>query len=260
MAPVCGQPMNLLGFIIEHIDGFYTNITYRFFCNHQIALTADNREFVIWDTQTGKALAYWLAPADIIDIQLDALGNFAVLALKNNRAIIFNVKTGGIIAQYSHTHHLFTAAISAKGRLAISGGFDNAISIWQVDNQKLLHKIQLPNYPRMINLHDQLGLVFVHPARHNAAIYSINNGEMLHTLSIKNQFISFAKILDEQHVILGNNKNQVALYNYKTDKLIKRWQMQQKNTRSKSNYILSVQAIDEHFFAVSTDGYAYLLK
>lgn len=245
----------------NHIDGLFTPLLHtQFSGDASIALTADNREFVVWDTNTGKSIAYWLAPADIIDIALDQHGNFALLGLKNNRALVFNIKTGGIIAQFSHTQQINTVGLSQQGRLAISGGFDNKLSIWQVDTQQLIHTIPLENYARIVDINDELGLLFVQPARSKGQIIDLKSGKIQHTLNIANEHITFSHILDHQRIILGNNKNQLLLYNFQKNKQLQRWQLKHSSQRANSDYILSAVQVDNHFIAISTDGFAYLLK
>jgi len=85
----------------NHAKGLFTPIFYSVLSKNQlIALTADNRDFAVWNTQNGESIGFWSASDDIIDIDIDEHGRLGAISTKNHKVTVFDLQHGKIISQF----------------------------------------------------------------------------------------------------------------------------------------------------------------
>jgi len=58
------------------------------------AITADSRNFSIWNTNSGQSYGFWRAPAKIRAVALSNKGRYVLLGLEDGRAIHIDMNTG----------------------------------------------------------------------------------------------------------------------------------------------------------------------
>ena len=246
----------------NHAKGLFTPIFYSVLSKNQlIALTADNRDFAVWNTQNGESIGFWSASDDIIDIDIDEHGRLGAISTKNHKVTVFDLQHGKIISQFVLPLNADKIQLTHSARYLLTSGEDLKISAWDVINKERLYQINLAQRAEYLSISEEFDLMFVQPYRKNASIYQLSTGEFVSTIETNNMTITHAEFTNKgKHLIFGTNINSVELWHTTVPKKIKQWQLPKiSNSRFSSDSVLDIKEINKQYLAISTDGFLYLL-
>ena len=88
------------------------------------SLTSNPHTMVLWNVTSGKGERYWTAPAEVLDVELNARASLALLGLADHTAVIFDIRRGGIRRVFNHGNRVRSVDFSADGRTIITGSED----------------------------------------------------------------------------------------------------------------------------------------
>lgn len=190
-------------------------------------ITADKNSYVIWDTQTGRALGYWAVDADIRDVAISDMGDSVLIGLQDGRALHINQKTGRRLEVIAHGYEPVTAvALSADGRLAITGGDDSRIMVWGRDTGREVASFEHRSRVTLVLLDRQMKKVFSADTEAGAYIWSLHNGELITQLETKPReyVISTARFsMDGTQLVTGSPGTEVSIWDSRSGKRMNRW-------------------------------------
>ncbi len=101
--------------------------------------SADGRILVVieptfvsrWRVSDGKLLGYWEWP-DLRAVAVSANGRYALLGMKRNQAIYFDMQAGKMVYAFPHREKVNSVALSRDGRFALTGSDDWHVSLWNL--------------------------------------------------------------------------------------------------------------------------------
>jgi len=228
----------------------------------KFALTAEERDLVLWSTQNGKAFWLWKAPDDIYDAALTNDGRFALLGLGNYRATFFDVRNGGVVREFRHQGPVRSVAISNDGRTALTGSEDLTAQVWDINTGKSRHVLQHANQIRLVEISENGRLGLTDASLEPAKIWNLDTGKLIHELNTKKINLASARFISGgRHLVTGSTNRLVQLWDVPTGKLIKSWQLPRTSKKQyTSASVHDVAVAGKNLLAVASDGYLFLLK
>lgn len=239
--------------------------------NKLVATVDDLRTIVLWDLNSGRSLAYWQAPGEISSLSLTQDGGLALLGVSSDtRAIVFNIKQGGIVRTIQHDDRVNTVAISASGDLGVTGSDDFTAKLWNLNTGELLHNWDLGNKITTVEISPDSFYVFISAQNGLAQIRDTKSGKLVqelneyaHWMGRGETYTSARFSADSSKLLTGSNNREIKLYRIKNKKLIKRWFVSKRSWWSPTGVALQSVAFGDKkgsYFALGSNGYAYLLK
>ncbi|MDE1465233.1 WD40 repeat domain-containing protein [Spartinivicinus poritis] len=240
--------------------------------NNLVAATVDDlRTIVLWDLATGKSLAYWQAPGEVSSLSLTQDGGLAFLGISSDtRAIVFNIKQGGIVRTVEHEDRVNDVAISAGGDLGITGSDDFTAKLWNLNTGEMLHSWDLGNKITTVELSPDGFYAFISAQSGLAQIRETGSGKLVHEL---NEYVHWMQrgdtytsarfSVDSSQLLTGSNNREIKLYQVKDKKILKRWTVSKRSWWLPTGVAMQSVAFGEKmgtYYALGSNGYAYLLK
>lgn len=203
---------------IEHID---------FSPDGSRVITADKDTYVVWNTQTGRALGYWVVDADILDVAISNRGETVLIGLEDGRALHINQRTWRRLEVIAHGYEPVTAVeLSPDGRLALTGGYDSRVMVWDTGNGQDLASFTHGARVTLLALDRQMKKVFSADSEAGAYIWRLDNGELLARLDMKPRVYvtsaaRFSK--DGTQLVTGTPAREVSIWDSRSGKRVQRW-------------------------------------
>lgn len=247
----------------NHYDDEFTQIlTTAISPDGQYALTAEERDLVLWSTQSGKAFWFWTSPDDIYSASLTNDGRFALLGLGNSRAVFFDVRNGGVLRQFRHRAPVRSVALSHDGRIALTGSEDFSAVVWDVNSGELVHQFIHENQVHLVAISPDGSLGLTEATLEPTKIWNLKSGKLITELGNgKQSFVSARFVNNNQHIITGTTNRQVHLWDSFTGKKLTSWRLPKNSDRQYTS--ASVHDISEagnKYLAITSDGYLFLLE
>ena len=255
----------------NHKKGEYSNIIAAGFSPDGLfALTADHQTMVLWDTSTGQAITFWTAPNEVMSVDLTPNGNYALLALEDYSAVLFDVKRGGIQRTFYHEDRVRSVALSNDGKLAITGSEDQTAKLWDMNTGK-----ELFNWPH----NDEVTTVALSAdgskalsvAKYDkAVIWNTQTGKAIGELPLgasairRGQTFTSARFSDDnKRLLTGNSDRSVQLWDANKLTLLESWTVPKRDPwkpTSASILAVSFGAKNKQYYAVASNGFTHLLN
>lgn len=224
--------------------------------------TTDNRTIALWNSKTGEAIWLWNAPGDIHDISLSSNGQFALLAMADYTATLFDIKNGGIRRILRHDGIVYDVSLDNKNKLAASASDDSTARIWSLDSGKELHRLQHSNQVRTAQLSSDGRLLFTSALGEPARLWDTQTGLVINEFPISSGFYSSVRFSqDNSELLTGSSAGKIQLWQVATAILTKTWQATPKNKWVSNNVLIEDVAFSSHgYIASAANGRVYYLK
>lgn len=255
----------------NHKQGDYSNIIASAFSPEgDFALTADHQTMVLWDARDGKALTFWTAPNEVLDIALSMNGNFALLGLGDNSAVLFDVKRGGIKRSFYHNNRVAAVALSTNGNLAITGDNDGVVKAWNVQTGKELYQWQHDDQIVTIAISPNGDKALTVAKYDRAIIWDTQTGKALKEFDLalskvrRGQAFTSARFSsNSKQLLTGNSDRLIQLWDTSSLKELASWTVPKRSPwkpTSASILAVSFGAKSNEFYAISSNGFSHRLK
>ena len=214
------------------------------------AITADDRTFIIWNTNSGQAYGYWQAPADIRAVAISDKGRYVLLGLADGRAIHIDMNSGRRLEFTGHRAEAIASVdLSANGLWAFSGGNDYRAILW---NSKTGQPLQLFEHTtRVTKL--KLGLngkqAFTSGTMGNATVWNVRTGEVVSHLDLnpREYVISSASFSnDGSQIVTGAPGRDISLWDSVSGKRVKQWRARTRDQGKPSGAIIYAVAFSQN--------------
>ncbi|MFT6732336.1 MAG: WD40 repeat protein [Polaribacter sp.] len=226
------------------------------------AITADSRNFVIWNTTSGKSYGYWRAPARIRAIAISDLGRYVLLGLEDGRAIHIDMNTGRRLEFTGHRAEAIASVdLSANGVWAFTGGNDYRAILWNTITGKPKRLFEHKTRVTLMKLNQSGTLAFTAGTLGNAHIWDLTNGEKLASLALKKReyiVVSASFSHNNKLLVTGAPGKNISLWNVKDGKKIKQWRARTRQQWKPSGAIVYAVAFtqdDKNIYSESSAGY-----
>ncbi len=226
------------------------------------AITADKRNFSIWNTNSGKSYGYWKAPADIRAVAISNKGRYVLLGLADGRAIHIDMNTGRRLEFTGHRQEAVASVdISANGLWAFTGGADYRAIMWNTKTGK--PKRLFEHTTRVTKLRfSASGLqAFSAGTLGNAIIWDLTTGQEISRLKLKKReyvIVSASFSHNDQLLVTGSPGKSISLWDVKTGQKISQWKARTRDQWKPSGaiiYAVEFSQNDQYIYSESSAGY-----
>lgn len=234
------------------------------------ALTAEPHTLVLWDINSGKGERYWTAPAEVLDVELNASASLALLALEDHSAVIFDIRRGGIRRTFNHQNRVRSVDFSADARLAITGSEDFTAAIWDTRTGNQIAKVRHQDDVQFVKLSDDGSIALSVSKYDKAIIWNTSNGELVGEIPLQAErlkrglrFTAARFSSDNQFLITGRPDQIVQLWQLKPMQELHRWKLPKRDRwKPTSSAVLDVAFSEKSgtFFAAGSAGFIHKLK
>jgi len=224
--------------------------------------TTDNRGIALWNSQTGEAIWLWNAPGDIHDISLSANGRYALLAMADYTATLFDIKNGGIKRTLRHDGVVYDVSINQQGNLAASASDDSTARIWDLNSGKQLHLLKHNNQVRSAEISPDGRFVFTSALGDPGRLWDSKTGEVISEFPINSGFYSSIRFNnDGSKLLTGSSAGKIQLWQSETAKLEQTWQATPRNKWVSNNVLIEdVSFAKQGYVAGGSNGRIFYLN
>ncbi len=226
------------------------------------AITADSRNFSIWNTNSGKSYGFWQAPAKIRAVALSNKGRYVLLGLEDGRAIHIDMNTGRRLEFTGHREEAVADVdLSANGLWALTGGADYRAVLWNTKTGKPKRLFEHQTRVVLLRLSNSGQKAFTAGTKGNAFIWDLSTGEQISRLDLakREYVITSARFSnDESHLVTGAPARDISLWEIDTGKRLKQWQARTREQWKPSGAIIYSVAFtndDQYIYSESSAGY-----
>ena len=226
------------------------------------AITADKRNFSIWNTNSGKSYGYWRAPAKIRAVAISNKGRYVLLGLEDGRAIHIDMNTGRRIEFTGHREEAVASVdLSANGLWAFTGGADYRAILWNTKTGKPKRLFEHKTRVTKLRLSASGTQAFTAGTLGNAHIWDLTTGEKITSLDLKKReyiIVSASFSHDDRYLATGAPGKQVRLWDARTGEKILEHKARVRNQWKPSGAIIYAIAFtenDRYLYTESSAGY-----
>jgi WD40 repeat protein len=214
--------------------------------------TTDNRSIALWNTETGEAIWLWNAPGDIHDISLSANGQYALLAMADYTATLFDIKNGGIKRTLRHDGIVYDVSMDKQGKFAASASDDSTARIWDLSNAKQLHQLQHGNKVRSAEISPNGEMVFTSAIGDPGRLWNRKTGKVIQEFPINSGFYSSARFnKNSTKLLTGTSAGKIQLWQVETAKIEQTWQAIPRNKWVSNTVLIEDVAFAKQGYAAS---------
>jgi len=226
------------------------------------AITADKRNFTIWNTTSGKSYGYWRAPANIRAVALSDKGRYVLLGLEDGRAIHIDMNTGRRLEFTGHREESVASVdLSANGLWAFTGGADYRAVLWNTKTGQPKRLFEHNTRVTKMKLSASGTYAFTSGTLGNAHIWDLRTGEEISRLDLNKReyvIVSASFSHDEKRLVTGAPGQDISLWDIHSGKRIKKWRARVRNQWKPSGaiiYAVGFSSDDQFIFTESSAGF-----
>lgn len=237
--------------------------------NQRLAITATPQTMVLWDTLSGEGISFWTAPSEILDIDLLANTNYALLGMADHSAAIFDVQRGGVKQVYYHKGRVNSVDVNTSKGLVLSGSEDYSARLWQLQTAEELFRWDHEDEVQLVELSPDGNLAFTMSKYDKAAVWNTATGEQVGTIPLFRTALARGKLFtaavfseDGTQLATGNSDRLVQLWDIGSMRETGRWILPKRDPmRPTSASVLAVAFTGSNsIFAIASDGFAHKLQ
>jgi WD40 repeat protein len=190
-----------------------------------VAMTADTKNIVAWNTQSGKSQGFWTAPSRLHSLAIHPNGQVAALGREDNLTSIMSLRSGQINRSLVHEHTIRSVNFIPNTDYLLTGSEDMTANVWNWrTGEKLLTWEH--TYPVDIVLSNHKSSVaFVSAYMDNGYLYDLQSGDIIATTDTQRNRISAARFSpNDEQIALGLFDGRVQLRDANNGELLQEWQ------------------------------------
>lgn len=227
------------------------------------AVTCEDKNLVLWSTDTGKSLQFWQADDRIESISLNNDGSKALLGLRDGTVSYFDLNRGVGIHTFSHSAPIRATDLSADGKTGLSAGDDNKAKILDLSTGKEIYTLTLNNQIKTASISDSGKLAFTTSQREDALVWDTKTGK--ETFKFKNRYVNYtsADFSDnEQFLTLGSFQGDISRWQIKTGKKVNSWKAKPRQAYGGASSKAIIDLVDQKskVIALTSDGMLEVFK
>ncbi|MFK4752406.1 WD40 repeat domain-containing protein [Oceanobacter antarcticus] len=247
----------------NHREGSNTGVlASAFSADQQFVASADNRTIVLWQRQTGEAVSFWNTPGDIEDLALSSDGRYALLAMRDYTATLFDIQNGGIRQRLQHDGAVFDVDLDGSDQLAASASDDLTARIWQLETGKELLRLAHGNQVRTVSLSRDGRWLFSSALRETGKLWEVSSGQLQIELPKPVGYYACARFsTDGSQLLTGSSDGLVSLWHTTDGTLLRQWRITGNSVWNQPRVLVEDVAFgSSHYLAVGTNGQVYQLQ
>ncbi|MGI1943331.1 WD40 repeat domain-containing protein [Shewanella glacialipiscicola] len=226
--------------------------------NGAFAASLSRDSVAIWRMADGKSLGWWSLPSSGESVAVADNGALLV-GLNDGSVMSLNSARSALIKFLGHKDRVNSVALSADGRLALTGSNDMQAILWQAQTGQPLHTWTLSSRITKVALNESGSLSFTNGSTNEAKIWDNTSGNLLNKLDIQRRQMNFSAVRfvnNDTQILTGTPAREVILWQRGTGKEIGKWQISlTKNSQSRGAVVYSVAIRDTNkVVSISSQG------
>lgn len=243
----------------NHSADAYTDLTTTAFApDGSKAVTAQARNLVVWDTQTGKDLAYWGSPGSLLAVALASSGRQLLLGMQDHSAVLIDPTSGHHLQTLLHSAPVGAVAMDMDGTQALTGSDDETAVLWNLTSGMALHTLKHDNPVRVVAMSASGRYLFTAAQARQAVLWDGATGQAIHQIEDRNPGILSATFsVDENLLLLGYVNRDVTLWSTQSQRQLAHWHIAAENPlHTQGGAVLAVGYTQDPgvFLALTGDG------
>ncbi|MCK4707044.1 MAG: hypothetical protein KAU21_00370 [Gammaproteobacteria bacterium] len=179
-----------------------------------------------WNVSDGRLVGYWSWP-DLRDVAISASGRYALIGMKANQAIYFDMQEGKMVYVFPHHEKITSVALSRDGRFALTGADDWHASLWNLSTGEHVWSKNMKYKISRVELSDDGELALASAYVGQSKIFSTDStGKLVSQLAVKSRGMTVvsADFSDDGKILAtGRAAKGIDIWDVKTGKSIKSW-------------------------------------
>lgn len=226
--------------------------------NGLFAASLSRDSVALWTITDGKSLGWWSLPASGESVAVADTGAL-LIGLNDGTVMSLNAAKTALIKFLGHKERVNSVALSADGRIALTGSNDMQAILWQAQTGQPLHTWTLSSRITKVALNDSGSLSFTNGSTNEAKIWDNNSGKLLNQLEIKRRQMNFSAVRfinQDSQLLTGTPAREVILWQRDTGKQIGKWQVAlTQNSQNRGAVVYSVAIRDTNkVVSISSQG------
>jgi len=197
-----------------------------FSADGRFLVTIEQQSVARWSMANGRLVGYWKWP-DLRDVAISANGRYALIGMKANQAIYFDMQAGKMVYVFAHHEKITSVALSRDGRFALTGSDDWHASLWNLADGSHVWSKNLEYKIASVELSDDGELAFANAYVGQSHIYSTaDKGALISTLEVKSRGMTVvsADFSDDARILAtGRAARGIDIWDVKSGKSLQSW-------------------------------------
>lgn len=212
----------------------------------------------LWTIADGKSFGWWSLPSSGESVAVADNGAL-LIGLNDGSVMSLNANKTALIKFLGHTERVNSVALSADGRIALTGSNDMQAILWQAQTGQPIHAWDLGSRVTKVVLNDSGSLSFTNGSTNEAKIWDNASGKLLNQLKINRRQMTFSAVRftqQDSQLLTGTPAREVILWQRDTGKQIGKWQVAlTKNSQTRGAVVYSVAIRDTNkVVSISSQG------
>lgn len=190
-----------------------------------LAATTVEDNVVLWETASGKSVAFWKAPARILAIKLSWDGRYALLGMNNRNAMYFDMKAGSRVFTFDHQAEVRSVDLSDDGLWGITGADDLTAKVWNLKSGEQVQQFNHQNQIKTVAISSKGKYGFTTSQREDSIVWDLKSGEPV--LKLPNRYTNFTVARfsdDEDKLLLGTFQGALSAVSIPSGAVQSTWQ------------------------------------
>lgn len=195
--------------------------------NSEYAVTLSRDSVALWKIADGRAAGWWSLPAVAQAVAVADNGQLLV-GLADGAVMSLTPTTGVLVKFLGHSEKVNSVALSADGRLALTGANDATALLWRPQDAQVLRRWQMDSRVLKVALSHSGSLSLVSDSTGNADIWHNDSGKLASSLAIVRRQMNFSAarfIQQEQALLTGTPARELSLWQVDSGKKVANWQV-----------------------------------
>lgn len=215
----------------------------------QVAVTASDTEFALWDVASGQNRGYYqVSKSTIRDIAVSNEGRFVLYGRADNVVVFVDLIEGRRLEFLGHSEKINSIALSPNGHFALTGANDYSAYFWDTRTGQVIHRFNHPSRVTKVALDNQGRYAFTADSMKKASVWSLTSGELVSQLQyIARQKIFSSVTFNAEGTLLatGTPNRLLTLWDLASGEKLKTWQVEpREGSRPKSAVVFAASFID----------------
>ncbi len=197
-----------------------------FSANGQYLVTIEQQSIARWSVSDGRLVGYWSWP-DLRDVDISANGRYALIGMKLNQAIYFDMQAGKMVYVFPHHEKITSVSLSSDGRFALTGSDDWHASLWNLADGEHIWSKNLKYKISKVELSDDGDFAMANAYVGQTKIFSTDSkGMLVSQLDVKKRGMTVvsADFSDDGRVLAtGRAAKGIDIWDVKTGESLKSW-------------------------------------
>ena len=230
--------------------------------NQKFAVSLSRDSVALWSILNGSSLGWWSLPSTGQSVAVSDLGSLLIGLTDGSVMSLMpsaSTKTPSLIKFLGHSEKVNSVALSADGKLALTGSNDMQAILWHTISGQPIHRWQFDNRVIKVAINSSGNLSFIGDSTKIAKIMNNLTGEQISQLKINRRKMNFstARFSNRDTLLLtGTPAREVRVWDIKTGHSLANWHVQRtKHAQIKGAVVYSVANLDSNQIrTISSNG------